>query len=648
MTLSRPSATACLALCWWAVTLTATAADAAGEAKSPVKVFIVGATTARAVGAPAAAYEVKPLTDEMAKAYGLDTAFYKKCTRVQGILIATSDRVSDHAHLEAAYQFDMIMTRIDRQVAQRIRDRKPLCILIGCKELTSDLPQYTTDKTGKELDFYNWRRRGFLGWRHGRPVVVFAEEDVLEYEGGMQLESILIHEFGHVIHGAGFDDRLQKRLTQTYEQAKAKGLWNDGRAAQRFRRIKSKPRVSLFDALVKSFPDESLELIRKCLEGGDILVNGKPTGAKVKVAGQDKVLIVFGGDKQCYAGKNRSEYWAEGVQCWYDTNRTMDHDHNHIHTREQLKAYDPGLAKLCEEVLGDSTWRFSSPRDRAGTGHLNDFNPATAPKAVEPEHIQEAAYDYYDKYWKAYWQRLRDKHATAVASAGAASPPTRLDGSTRKRAPSSDADYEVIRVKGWAFHIHKDYLGGDQGVLEGALKNAEIQLGHVETLLPEKAVAKLRNVPIWVTPGRRTAEYHWKRKWLIDHGRNPDMARSIQITDIRILSRTRPTGPWVLLHELMHGYHDREVGNEDNKAIIKAYKSALAKGLYQKVLHSKRGRGTHTKAYAATRMEEYFAETCEAYFGLNDFYPFVRAELREYDPAICEIIERVFHVNEKE
>ena len=648
MTLSRPSATACLALCWWAVTLTATGADAAGEAKSPVEVFIVGATTARAVGAPAAAYEVKPLTDEMAKAYGLDTAFYKKCTRVQGILIATSDRVSDHAHLEAAYQFDMIMTRIDRQVAQRIRDRKPLCILIGCKELTSDLPQYTTDKTGKELDFYNWRRRGFLGWRHGRPVVVFAEEDVLEYEGGMQLESILIHEFGHVIHGAGFDDRLQKRLTETYEQAKAKGLWNDGRAAQRFRRIKSKPRVSLFDALVKSFPDESLELIRKCLEGGDILVNGKPTGAKVKVAGQDKVLIVFGGDKQCYAGKNRSEYWAEGVQCWYDTNRTMDHDHNHIHTREQLKAYDPGLAKLCEEVLGDSTWRFSSPRDRAGTGHLNDFNPATAPKAVEPEHIQEAAYDYYDKYWKAYWQRLRDKHATAVASAGAASPPTRLDGSTRKRAPSSDADYEVIRVKGWAFHIHKDYLGGDQGVLEGALKNAEIQLGHVETLLPEKAVAKLRNVPIWVTPGRRTAEYHWKRKWLIDHGRNPDMARSIQITDIRILSRTRPTGPWVLLHELMHGYHDREVGNEDNKAIIKAYKSALAKGLYQKVLHSKRGRGTHTKAYAATRMEEYFAETCEAYFGLNDFYPFVRAELREYDPAICEIIERVFHVNEKE
>jgi hypothetical protein len=58
---------------------------------------------------------------------------------------------------------------------------------------------------------------------------------VLEYEGGMQLESILVHEFAHVIHGAGFDKELQDRLTATYEQAKEKGLWNDGRAAQRFR-----------------------------------------------------------------------------------------------------------------------------------------------------------------------------------------------------------------------------------------------------------------------------------------------------------------------------------------------------------------------------------------------------------------------------
>ena len=36
--------------------------------------------------------------------------------------------------------------------------------------------------------------------------MVFAEEDVMEYPGGMQLESILVHEFGHVVHGAGFEN----------------------------------------------------------------------------------------------------------------------------------------------------------------------------------------------------------------------------------------------------------------------------------------------------------------------------------------------------------------------------------------------------------------------------------------------------------
>ena len=47
-------------------------------------------------------------------------------------------------------------------IAERIRERKPLCILVAHDELTSDVPQFGTDKTGKELDFYNWRQRGFL------------------------------------------------------------------------------------------------------------------------------------------------------------------------------------------------------------------------------------------------------------------------------------------------------------------------------------------------------------------------------------------------------------------------------------------------------------------------------------------------------
>lgn len=374
--------------------------------------FLLGALVLVPVfGLPvASAQEVKPLTEEQMNEYDLAPAFYKKATLVEGILIATSGKVSDFTHLEAAYLFGKIMKSIEPKVAERIRSAKVLCVLVAHNEVTSDVPQFSFDKTGEELAFYNWRQRGFLTKLKDRPVVLFAEEDVLEYEGGMRIESILIHEFGHVIQRPGFDDDLQTRLKETYEAAMEAGRWKDGLAAQRFKRVEGKEPVSLHAALVQWFPNESPELLAKCLDAGDILINEKPADAKVKVTGDDKVLIVFGGEKPCYATMNRAEYWAEGVQCWYDTNRTMDHDHNHIHTREQLKEYDPGLAKLCAEVLGEGDWRFVSPRERVENDHLAGYDPAQAPVVVDSERIKKAGLDYYDTYWHDYWQRLYEKH----------------------------------------------------------------------------------------------------------------------------------------------------------------------------------------------------------------------------------------------
>jgi hypothetical protein len=34
-----------------------------------------------------------------------------------------------------------------------------------------------------------------------------------------------------------------------------------------------------------------------------------------------------------YASVNHHEYFAEGVQSWFDNNREDDHDHNHVNTR---------------------------------------------------------------------------------------------------------------------------------------------------------------------------------------------------------------------------------------------------------------------------------------------------------------------------
>lgn len=85
-----------------------------------------------------------------------------------------------------------------------------------------------------------------------------------------------------------------------------------------------------------------------------------------------------------YAGSNRHEYWAEGVQSWFDTNRANDSLHNDISTRAQLKAYDPTLAALCAEVFGDGPWRYRKPMEREvkDRAHLTGYDPSRAPRFV--------------------------------------------------------------------------------------------------------------------------------------------------------------------------------------------------------------------------------------------------------------------------
>ncbi|MBC7817203.1 MAG: DPP IV N-terminal domain-containing protein, partial [Planctomycetaceae bacterium] len=90
-----------------------------------------------------------------------------------------------------------------------------------------------------------------------------------------------------------------------------------------------------------------------------------------------------------YAATNHHEYFAEGVQSWFDNNRENDHDHNHVNTREELLEYDPGLAAMCREVFGDTKLVYTKPTTRL-KDHLAGYDPTTAPKFVWPERLNEA------------------------------------------------------------------------------------------------------------------------------------------------------------------------------------------------------------------------------------------------------------------
>ncbi len=85
--------------------------------------------------------------------------------------------------------------------------------------------------------------------------------------------------------------------------------------------------------------------------------------------------------KGTYTATNAYEYFAEATQSWFDDNRENDALHNHVNTRAELREYDPDIARLCENVYGDLTWRYKKPalRPAEDQKHLGEFPVPGAP-----------------------------------------------------------------------------------------------------------------------------------------------------------------------------------------------------------------------------------------------------------------------------
>ncbi|MEQ8790990.1 MAG: hypothetical protein RIC55_32305 [Pirellulaceae bacterium] len=118
------------------------------------------------------------------------------------------------------------------------------------------------------------------------------------------------------------------------------------------------------------------------------LVNVDPTFDRRLKAAYDRAMAA-GLWKGKYASVNHHEYFAEGVQSWFDDNRENDHDHNHVNTRRELVEYDPALASLCQEVFGDTELKYTKPATRL-QGHLKGYDPTAAPRFAWPARLDAA------------------------------------------------------------------------------------------------------------------------------------------------------------------------------------------------------------------------------------------------------------------
>jgi len=212
--------------------------------------------------------------------------------------------------------------------------------------------------------------------------------------------------------------------------------------------------------------------------------------------------------------------------------------------------------------------------------------------------------------------------------------------------PDKEKFYKPTKkdVEGWTIAVGPDLLKPEnKAVADKAFKALANHLQRVKYILSEAKVKELQKLPIRLELNNDrlgNMQYHPDRGWLRANRHDPALVKHVHIPRARALfsPHTWAKHPYVVMHELAHAYHD-QVLSFNNKEIIEAYNAAKKAGIYEKVMLYT---GRTVRHYGLNNHKEYFAESTEAYLGVNDFYPFVRAELKQHDPRMYKIMEKVW------
>ncbi|MCP5537414.1 MAG: metallopeptidase [Akkermansiaceae bacterium] len=192
-------------------------------------------------------------------------------------------------------------------------------------------------------------------------------------------------------------------------------------------------------------------------------------------------------------------------------------------------------------------------------------------------------------------------------------------------------------------HVEKSLR--DHARLKPAITLLDGKFAEIEKHINPAILPRLKTVPFWLNKDLRSgACYHPNPEWLAANDRMPEKVRSIEIQNIHHFIDWEKTQPMMVLHELAHAFH-HQVHGFQNPVITAAYKNMLASGKYEKVRHVN---GKTQRHYGLNNEKEYFAECTEAYFGKNDFFPFTRADLKQFDPQGYAMVESLWKTRSKE
>lgn len=200
-------------------------------------------------------------------------------------------------------------------------------------------------------------------------------------------------------------------------------------------------------------------------------------------------------------------------------------------------------------------------------------------------------------------------------------------------------------LEGWKIRVDDRLLGeSPDGALGAkALRFLEAKLVEIKAVVPEERVKDLQEVTIVLdlNCGKLGAmQYHPDAGWLKANGYPPDLAKCVHLPRAADVATRRNINeqPWVILHELAHAYHDQKL-SFDEPRIKAAHEKFKASGHGDAALLYN---GKRVKHYGLTNPMEFFAEMTESFFGVNDFYPFNRAELQEAEPELFQLLTEIW------
>ena len=297
-----------------------------------------------------------------------------------------------------------------------------------------------------------------------------------------------------------------------------------------------------------------------------------------------------------YGRTNRMEYWAENTESYFAVNDFYPF------VRAELREHDPQMARFLERYWG-----------------------------VDPQEVVQL-----EKELAAYRQQVRQ----------GADRPERSSGSGAAAPYTPTARYDKRDINGWCVYVSPD-LVDQPGLCATLVKLLSYKLHMIDHFIAEPGRKQLHEVPIWLEIGQAGPyiRYCGSREQLAGEGGNPDKFQAVEVRDPQRLMKWALLQQSDVLHELALGYYDRRAAKQDSdlgKKIHAAYEQAGKDGKYQSVL---RFDGQHVPHPALESEKEYFAESMESYFLVNEHYPFIRRELKDQDPAGYELIADLWEGN---